>query len=66
MPPARNGTISFITCSIEVFTPKSFSAMARSALIPDMLKATAPSMKWMRQNSSMGGRRGAASFTSAR
>ena len=29
MPAARNGTIKRMTCSMEVFTPKSVSAMAR-------------------------------------
>ncbi|MNV93610.1 hypothetical protein D3C71_1883210 [compost metagenome] len=53
-----------MTCSMEVFTPKSVSAMARRALIPDMLNAAAPSMKCTRQNNSIGGMRGAASLTS--
>ena len=61
MPAARNGTIMRITCSIEVLTPKSVSAIARSALIPDILNAAAPSMKCTRQNSSMGGMAGAVS-----
>ncbi|MNW18491.1 hypothetical protein D3C71_2180750 [compost metagenome] len=65
MPAARNGTIRRITCSIEVLMPKSVSAIARKALIPDMLKAAAPSMKCTRQNNSIGGMRGAASFTSS-
>ena len=65
MPAAKNGTIRCITCSVEVFTPKSVSAIARRALIPDMLKAAAPSMKCTRQNSSMGGSFGAASLTSS-
>ncbi|MOA57261.1 hypothetical protein D3C78_1814070 [compost metagenome] len=50
---------------MEVFTPKSVSAIARSALMPDMLKAAAPSMKCTRQNSSSGGTLGADSFTSS-
>ncbi|MNC71161.1 hypothetical protein D3C75_1220500 [compost metagenome] len=65
MPAARNGTIRRMTCSIEVLMPKSVSAIALRALIPDMLKAAAPSMKCTRQNSSSGGIRGAASLTSS-
>src|SRR5471032_2433099 len=64
MPAARNGTIKRITCSMEVFTPKLVSAIARKALMLDMLNAAALSMKSTRQNSSIGGIRGAASLTS--
>ena len=65
IPAARNGTIRRMTCSIEVSTPKSFSAMARRALIPDMLNAAAPSMKCTRQKISSGGNLGATSLSNS-